>query len=211
MNVIDAMDRLRMRWAFLVPVLLADLGGMVFGWYYYWDVGQFNPASVHYEAVGWWPLVADSPNAVLLFFVAVLVFKLTGWRNKWLDAAALILNVYVGLWTSYLFIIYADTMGTWDWGSTNNILFFSHLGMPLQTVVLVRRMRGDSWRLPQLGALVLAAALYIFVDYWAPMLHPAPFLHGDDRLLHLGSPWLMVAAVGAWLALCRPWPKPEPK
>ncbi len=200
-RLFSLLHHLKTRWVFVIPILIADLAGMIFGWYYYWDVGQFNPASGFYEHWAWWPLVADSPNAVLLFFLALLLHKAFGWRNKWLDASALILNIYVGLWTSYLFIMFPDRMGTWDWGSTNNILFFSHLGMPLQALLLVKDLRSDAW--PRWAAPVVLAsvALYIFVDYWGPMLHPAPFLHPNDGPLHAGSPWLMVVAVLAWLAI----------
>jgi hypothetical protein len=70
--------------------------------------------------------------------------------------------------------------------------------MPLQAFVLVPDMQADRWRLPETLLVAAAAVLYIAVDYWGPMLHPAPFLHPDDRVLHLGSPWLMVVAVAAW-------------
>ncbi len=195
------LHRFKTDWRLLVPILVADLAGMGFGWYYYWDVGQFNPASRFYESPGWWPLVADSPNAVLLFFVAVLAYRLTGWRNRWLDAFAFTLNIYVGLWTSFLFLSYPERMGTFTWGSTNNLLFFAHLGMPLQAFVLLRGMRRDSWAGWERLIVVAALSAFVGVDYWGPMLHPAPFLHPDDTVLHLVSPWLMVTAAAAWLTV----------
>ena len=194
------LQRFKTDWRFMAPVLLADVAGMAFGWYYYWDVGQFKPASRYHEDPAWWPLVADSPNAVLLFFVSVLAFRLAGWRHKLLDAFAFALNIYVGLWTSFLFLAYPQEMGTFDWGSTNNLLFFSHLGMPLQALVLLPDMRRDAWRWPGRVGVLACLAAFVWVDYWGPMLHPAPFLHPDDAVLHAGSPWLMVAAGAAWLA-----------
>ncbi|HLF15869.1 MAG TPA: DUF1405 domain-containing protein [Candidatus Thermoplasmatota archaeon] len=185
---------------FLAPILIANLAGIVFGWYYYWDVGQFDPSSPYYQEPWWWPLVADSPNAVLLFFVAMVAHRLKGWRSKGLDAAAFTLNIYVGLWTSALFLLYPERMGTFDWGSTNNILFFSHMGMPLQALLLLPEMRGDRWSWIGRAAVVAALALFVGVDYWGPLLHPAPFLHPGDAALHRLSPWLMAVAAGAWLA-----------
>ena len=211
MSLASALQRFKTDWRLLVPLLLANLAGMVFGWYYYADVGQFDlshlncgPGANEYCQPWWtWPLVADSPNAVLLFFVAVLAYKLTGWRNKWLDASAFILNIYVGSWTTFLFLSYPDRMGTFDWGSVaqgnaNPVLFLAHMGMPLQAFVLAPDMRRDVWHLPKSLLMELCAAIYIAVDYWGPMLHPAPFLHPDDRALHIGSPILMVVAVVAW-------------
>lgn len=194
MDVWERLHNITWLWYVTAAILMLDFLGMVFGWYYYWDVGQFDPASTVYEHWAWWPLVSDSPNAVLVFFVALAAYRFWGWRNKWLDAAAVILNVYVGCWTTLLFINYADQMGTWNWGSTNNVLFFSHLAMPAQAFVLLHRMRDDVITAWQWVALSAAGAFYVFVDYWGPELHPAPFV--QDDILTAGSPWLMVIALG---------------
>jgi uncharacterized membrane protein YpjA len=207
----------------LAPLLLLNLLGMGFGWYYYHDVGQFDFADLDCSASAdddpcqpWWlwPIVADSPNAVALFFVAALAYRLTGWRNKWLDAFAFTLNIYVGCWTTFLFLAYPDRMGTFDYasvatGNANPVLFIAHMGMPLQAFVLLQDMRRDRWAPIGVGALLALLAAYITVDYWnvvgdllpRGVLHPAPFLHPDDRPLHMGSPWLMVAAAATWLAV----------
>lgn len=192
-NLTERLHEASKLWWIVVLVGFADVLGMVFGWYYYWDVGQFNPDSRFFEAYYWWPLVSDSPNAVLLFFVPFVLYAINGWRNKWLDAAAVITNVYVGCWTTMLFLSYSQEMGTWDWGSTNNVLFFSHLGMPAQALFFLHRMRNDHFSLPQWLWLIGAGALYVFVDYWGPELHPAPSL--DDGILTAASPWLMVVAL----------------
>ena len=206
MGLLATLHRFKTDWRLLAPLLLLNAAGMAFGWYYYWDVGQFDPASKHYEPVWTWPLVADSPNAVLLFFVAALAYRLTGWRSKWLDAFAFTLNVYVGLWTTFLFLAYSERMGTFDWagvphGNANPVLFLAHMGMPLQAFVLVHGMRGDKWAGVGAAAVVAVLAAYVAVDYWGPVLHPAPFLHPEDGVLHAGAPWLMVAAAVAWLAV----------
>lgn len=210
----SSLHRFKTDWRLLVPLLLVNLAGMVFGWYYYYDVGQFDPASQYFEPIWSWPLVADSPNAVALFFIAALAYKLTGWRSKWLEAFAFTLNVYVGLWTTFLFLAYADTMGTFEWsrvpdGHANPVLFVAHMGMPLQALVLMQDLRRDQWRLPALALVLAGLATYIFVDYWGPIWHPAPFLHPDDRTLHAGAPALMVLAAVAWLVAVL-W-KPEAK
>lgn len=204
MGLAATLHRFKSDWRLLAPLLLVNAAGMAFGWYYYYDVGQFDPASRYFEPVWSWPLVADSPNAVALFFVAALAYKLTGWRSKWLDAFAFTLNIYVGLWTTFLFLAYADTMGTFAWarvaeGHANPVLFVAHMGMPLQAFVLLQDLRKDDWNVPAIAAVLAALAAYIAVDYWGPVWHPAPFLHPDDATLHAGSPALMVAAAAAWL------------
>lgn len=190
-------------------LLVANVAGMVYGWGYYVAVGQFEPGNLHCTAPAgphctpWWswPLVADSPNAVFLFFVAVLVARLFGARHRLLDGTAFVLNVYVGLWTTMTFLAFPADMGTWRWGSTNNILFFTHLGMPLQALLLVPRMRGDLWSRRELALVATGLAAYLFVDYLGPVWHPAPWLHPADLVLHIGSPLLMVAAFVAWRVL----------
>jgi uncharacterized membrane protein YpjA len=213
----DVLQRFKTDWRLLVPLLLLNLAGMVFGWYYYAEVGQFDlahlacgPGSNPYcQPIWMWPLVADSPNAVLLFFVAVLAYKLSGWRSKWLDAFAFTLCIYVGCWTTFLFLSFPERMGTFDYasvaqGNANPVLFIAHMGMPLEAFVLARDMRRDRWSVPAAIAVLAALAVFVYVDYWGPMLHPAPFLHPDDRALHVGSPWLMVGAALAWLIVVRP-------
>ncbi len=216
MGLVAALHRFKSDWRLLAPLLLVNLAGMAFGWYYYYDVGQFDPASRYFEPYWSWPLVSDSPNAVALFFVATLAYRLTGWRNRWLDAFAFTLNMYVGLWTTFLFLAYADAMGTFDWsrvpdGNANPMLFIAHMGMPLQAFVLLQDMRRDSWRPRSILAVLAALAVYVGVDYWGPVWHPAPFLHPDDAVLHLGSPILMGVAAVAWLAIVlRRTPRPGP-
>ena len=229
MGLVATLHRFKTDWRLLAPLLLLNLAGMGFGWYYYHDVGQFDFADLDCSAADeddpcqpWWlwPLVADSPNAVALFFVAALAYKLTGWRNKWLDAFAFTLNIYVGCWTTFLFLTYPDRMGTFDYAlvatNANPVLFIAHMGMPLQSFVLLQDMRGDGWRKPAIAVVLASLVTYIVVDYWGAVgdllprgvLHPAPFLHPDDRPLHIGSPLLMVIAVLAWIAVVL-WPRPR--
>ena len=231
MGLPATLHRFKTDWRLLAPLLLVNAAGMAFGWYYYADVGQFDlshlscgdGAGKHCQPWWLWPLVSDSPNAVALFFVAALAYKLTGWRSKWLDAAAFVLNVYVGCWTTFLFLAYSDTMRTFDYGSVadgnaNPILFIAHMGMPMQAFVLLQDMKTDSWRLPQSLLVEAGAALFVAVDYWRAIgawlpngvLHPAPFLHPGDRALHLGSPLLMLLAVVLWW-FAKPRPTPRPK
>lgn len=204
----------------LILLCVADVAGILGGWYYYVQAGQFDLAHpVCGEGAGphctpfWsWPLVADSPNAVLVVLAALLLHRLAGWRHAVLDAAAFTLNVYVGLWTTALFLAYADAMGTFD-GGVNTVLFVTHMGMPLQAVVLLQDMRKDSWRAAGVVLVGLALAAFVAVDYWGPHWHPAPQVDaasddvvgwGGHALLQALSVALMAATFAAWLLLARP-------
>jgi uncharacterized membrane protein YpjA len=196
----ERLDRLKtIRWLVLA-ILAVDLIAMVYGWYYYVEVGQFVTSSLYYVHWSLWWLVSDSPNAVLLFFVAIGLYLFTGWRNKWLDAFAFILNIYVGFWTSLLFLLYPEWLGTFDWGSTNNILFFAHLGMPAQAFMLAQGLRGDDWKWQPLAVIAASLTAYIGVDYWWLNIHPAPFIHPNDATLHWASPLLMLGVFAVFLA-----------
>jgi uncharacterized membrane protein YpjA len=201
-------------WAlvFLVP----NLVGIGFGYYYYWQVGQFDPSSSYFRAYGWWPFISDSPNAVLLMTVAWLLYAFGRRRSKVLDAVAFTAMAYVGLWTTFLFVAYADQMGTYQWasvlhGNANPILFVSHMGMPLEALLLVRDLRRDAWAWIAAGGVLGWNVLNLLLDYWGPHLHPAPFLHDpqhlpplastSDAVLHAGSPLLMALTLAAWLAV----------
>lgn len=205
------------RW--LVALMLANLAGIVFGYYYYWDVGQFNPASSYYESPWLWVFVSDSPNAVVLMSVALIGWHF-GLRSKVLDGLAFVHMVYVGLWTTYLFVLYPDQLGTYDWasvadGNANPVLFISHMGMPLEALLLVPHLRDGArpswWALP---AMTAWGALNLVLDYWTLELRPAPFVAAGPELAW-GSVGLMLIAVGAWftirsLARTQPLPRPAP-
>ena len=212
MPVGDLLQRFKSDWRLLGPLMTLNLLGLVFGYYYYADVGQFDlghlacgtGANRYCTPVWDWPLVADSPNAVLLFMVAAIAYKVAGWRSKWLDAFAFALNVYVGCWTTFLFLAYPSTLGTFAWssvahGNANPVLFVAHMGMPLQAFVLARDLRRDAWTWGPVAAILAGLAAFVYVDYWGPHLHPAPFLHAAgvaddwvhwarDRLLHAAGP-----------------------
>ncbi|HUR61004.1 MAG TPA: DUF1405 domain-containing protein [Candidatus Thermoplasmatota archaeon] len=195
--------------AWALVLMVPNLVGIGFGYYYYHDVGQFDPGSAYFRSYGWWPFIADSPTAVLLMSVSLLAFAFRGKRSKVLDAIAFTAMVYVGLWTTMLFLSYPEQLGTFRLGSTNNLLFVSHMGMPLEALLLVRDMRMDKWTWVGVGGILGWNVLNLYLDYWGPHLHPAPFLHdlghlpplhsASDATLHLLSPLLMAFTLMTWL------------
>jgi uncharacterized membrane protein YpjA len=213
-RVWEFFHRLKAGRGWALALMVPNLVGIGFGYYYYYDVGQFNPSSEYFRSYGWWPFIADSPTAVVLMSASLLLYAFGRRRSKVLDAVAFTAMVYVGLWTTFLFLAYPARMGTFDWagvahGNANPVLFVSHMGMPLEALLLVRDLRRDAW--PYLAAAGVLGwnLLNLLLDYWGPHLHPAPFLHRpgplppasspSDALLHAGSPWLMAFTLAAWL------------
>lgn len=205
--------------AWALVLMVPNLVGIVFGYYYYYEVGQFDPSSAYFRSYGWWPFIADSPTAVVLMSVSLLAYAFWGKRSKVFDAIAFTAMVYVGLWTTMLFLAYSQRMGTFDWGNLatnqNPILFVSHMGMPLEALLLVRDLRMDRWTWAGIAGILAWNGLNLGLDYWGPHLHPAPFLHDAahlppatstaDATLHLLSPLLMAFTLAVWLWVV--WPK----
>lgn len=210
--LLDGLSRDR---RFLLALMAPNLVGIVVGYYYYWQVGQFDPASRFWRNPAWWPFIPDSPNAVLAMSVALLVPAFGGRRSRLLDHVAFTAMVYVGLWTTMLFLSYPERMGTFDWagvmqGNSNPVLFVSHMGMPLEALLVVPRLRRDppAWGL--VSMVVAWNVLNLGLDYWGPHLHPAPHLHDAgapppatspfDAALHARSPIVMAIALAAWMS-----------
>jgi uncharacterized membrane protein YpjA len=185
------------RW-WVAALMVPNLLGIIFGYYYYWEVGQFNPHSSYFRAYGWWPFIPDSPNAVVLMAASLLLYQWGGRRSRILDGLAFTAMIYVGLWTTALFLTYPEQLGTFHWGGTNNVLFFSHMGMPLEALLLVRDLRRDPVPYTLAAGLLLWNVGNLWLDYGPVHLHPAPFVD-DHTPMHAFSPWLMAIAMLAWL------------
>ncbi len=199
----DTMAALRSKHWMFWGLTVANALGIGFGYYYYWQVGQFNPASVYYQHWSLWAFVSDSPNAVLLMQVSLSLWYFGRKRYAWLDSLAFVHMVYVGLWTTYLFLSEPDQLGTFDWGGTNNILFFSHMGMPLEALLLVQPLQRDTLKWWAPAAMIGWVSLNLFLDYGPPALRPAPFV-AVDEWFWFGATGLMALSVGMWLLTIRP-------
>lgn len=192
-------------------LMLPNLAGIIGGYSFYVQAGQFDSSSPYFRAYGWWPFISDSPNAVLLASVAILLCAFGRRRSRILDHLAFTSMVYVGLWTTMYFLLYPERTGSLTWGTTNNILFVSHMGMPLQALVFVPDLRRDAGTWLVVAAVAAWHALNTWMDYWGPHLHPGSFMHSPgpippasspyDAALHQWSPILMGAVLLGWLAI----------
>lgn len=149
-------------WAALIGLI--NLVGIVYGFYYYRE--QFLTTPWY-----WWPIVPDSPLAVLWAELALLAFWLKR-ESPLLNALAFIGNVQVGLWTVYVLLAYAPEFGTYSF-NLNTILLGAHAAMAVLALIFaqgLRAARAVRGRGPIL-AIAAAAAYYAIndaFDYFGP-------------------------------------------
>jgi len=121
---------------FLYFLILVNLLGTVFGFYYYFE--QLMATPVHL-----WIFVPASPLATL-FIAGSIYFNINDRPVPILDALAFIGNFKYGLWTVFCLIYYSDIF----FGANSTILYsfmlVSHFGMFLQSF-LVFNWRNINW------------------------------------------------------------------
>ena len=182
------LENLGLRLAWLIVAV--NLAGTVFGFWYYRFQFAGTPTVM-------WPFVPDSPIATLLFALAVAAWKL-GRELPWLTALAFFGNIILGLWTPYTLLVFSD--GFFAQGihpAMYAFLFFSHLAMVVQALVLHRISDFPVW------AVAVALAWYgvdLIVDYFVPVVGETPhhtLIPPDrDEPMFLGADALGVAATG---------------
>lgn len=213
-RALAALQRPWLAWA----VAAVNLGGILYGFYYYLPQFRVTP---------WWlwPLVPDSPMAVLLATSALVLFALGRDRPVW-NLVAMAAMVKVGVWTAVILPWFPDHFGFswipgglacggtgWDFrcADLNTYLFYLHLGMVAEALLLVGRYpRG-------VRAFVAVAALFVaidVVDYHWPADHtgrgcPGIFPHTVPCDHHFATfvvtAAVSLAAVAALWGLQRWW------
>ncbi|HVL88323.1 MAG TPA: DUF1405 domain-containing protein [Candidatus Thermoplasmatota archaeon] len=138
-SLLEWLGGFRRERGWILILLVANLLGVAYGFYYYGRQFVLTPPYL-------WPLVPDSPLAVLLI-VAALLLALAGRQNRWIDAFAFVANVKVGLWTAFVLLYYGPEFRIFDEPllNLNFYLFWLHLGMAAEAFVLVRGMRHLRW------------------------------------------------------------------
>lgn len=134
----------------LTAALLAvNLFGTAYGFYWYRAQLAATPA-------WYWPIVPDSPVAVLLFTLFLAAF-LSGRHLPHLSALAYLTSIKYGLWTPAVMAHYWLTAREATFDSIH--LSLSHLGMGLEALIFMRVV-------PPARAPVLAAGAWLlFNDY----------------------------------------------
>lgn len=144
---------------YFLPLALINLAGAVYGFYWYRDQLLSTPPWA-------WPLVADSPLAVLAFGFYLLSLHRGGRRFPLLEAYALLTTLKYGLWT--------DLVIGQSWLAGGQVIFedvhllASHFGMALEAFLFLRYFA------PPLPYGLLVSAWLVLNDYvdYARGLHP---------------------------------------
>ena len=145
---------LRLVWV----VVAANLVGTAFGFYYY--RGQFAA-----EPLVAWPVVPDSPVATTFVALAFASWAL-GRRPRYLAALGVLGSLKLGAWTPYVLVVFADGF-SYLHPAMYHFLFWSHVGMVVQALVLYRVATFDG------RAIGVAVGWYLLndlVDYFVPIV-----------------------------------------
>lgn len=131
----DWLDQFRARPRLAWLLVLINLGGVAYGFYYYGPQFGLTPAWL-------WPWVPDSPASVGLFALALALHQLKR-PSQVVDWLAFLANIKVGLWTVFVLGYYDAHFGIWTEPLTNlNFwLFWLHAAMAAQALVLARSLR----------------------------------------------------------------------
>ncbi|PSP59500.1 DUF1405 domain-containing protein [Halobacteriales archaeon QH_7_66_36] len=181
---------LRLLW----PIVLVNLAGTAFGFWYY----RFQLAGTPAVA---WPVVPDSPLATL--FIAL---SLAAWRldvdRPWLHALAFFGCIKLGAWTPFVQLVVngQGTTPTWLY----QFLIWSHAAMVVQAFLIQRYAEFP------VGAVAVALAWYglnDLVDYFVPVVgDPHHTLLAaelvDGRIDHSVAAHDTAAAAAVLLTMC---------
>lgn len=147
-----------------IPLALGNLVAVYYGWTDYYDY-QFSITPVHL-----WPFVSDSPNAVLLFALVLVLYQIRA-RSGILDLFAFIANIKVGLWTVFVLFYYYDEFFTPEDRLLRWTLLALHVGMVGQAFVLYHDLHQARWRPVAVSAVFSVFVAHDVVDY-AVGTHP---------------------------------------
>lgn len=116
------------------------------------------------------PFIADSPNAVGLFALVILlaVFRK---RSALLDLFAWVANIKVGIWSAFVLLYYYQAFFDHD-AVLRWLLFWLHIGMVAQAMLLHHDLRRDP---PKVWMFLVVAAWLVLTDWldYGPLrIHP---------------------------------------
>ena len=174
---------------FVWLVIVVNLAGTAFGFYYYAAQFAATPVVV-------WPFVPDSPMGTLFIALALGLWAL-GRPNEYANAFALFGCIKLGAWTPYVLLAFFPA---WDvWWPMYNFLFWSHCAMVVQAFVLHRIAE---FPVRAVAAATLWYTVDLTVDYFynptGVLTHTTiPVLRYEPWFLDASVTNLQIAAAGA--------------
>ncbi|WP_255168683.1 DUF1405 domain-containing protein [Natrononativus amylolyticus] len=182
----ERLEDLGLRYAWLIVAI--NLAGTAFGFWYYRH--QFADT-----AMVMWPWVPDSPLATLFIALAIAAWKL-GHELPWLTALAFFGNIVLGLWTPYTLLVFYETYAAQTHPLMYQFLFWSHLAMVVQALVLHRI---TDFSVSAVGVALLWYWSNLVVDYFVPIVgdpHHTAIPLARDAEMFLGADALGLIAAG---------------
>jgi uncharacterized membrane protein YpjA len=159
-------------------ILLIDLVGIFYGYYYYEDQLGSTPLYL-------WLFVPDCPFYLMLFTIA-LVLAVFGFENKLFSYIAVVGIMKYGIWTLAALLVFGDYFFSAPFFIMSLTLFILHIGMAIEGPLLLPKKLG---RL-DLGVCILWFLINDYFDYFYGYLDNAgryvlgthPILPSADRL-----------------------------
>lgn len=148
----------------LVVFALANLIGTYYGFF------VFYRDQILSETIWLWLFIPDSPLATLLAAISLITFA-KGINNSLIDILAVFANLKYGLWTCLMILIYTDGFMQMNSLEMNIFIFFSHLAMSLQAILI--------WSYTEIRIIPLITSLSYFIvndvlDYVYQIHPPLP-------------------------------------
>jgi uncharacterized membrane protein YpjA len=173
---------------FVWPIVVINLLGTAFGFWYYRFQFQRVPAEM-------WLFVPDSPGATLLIALALAAWAV-GRHSDVLATLAFFGNIKLGLWTPYVLVVFFPAFYANAGPALYAFLFVSHLGMVVQAFVLYRI---TTFPLRAVGVATAWYTVDLLMDYFVPIRGGVTHttLPYPDSAAWFTTSVLQVAAAGA--------------
>ena len=187
----ERVENLGLRYAWVVVAI--NLVGTAFGFYFY----AFRTGQLLETPLLMWPWVPDSPLATLFAAGAFGAYAL-GRPREVLNAFAFFGNLVLGFWTPFVLLVFADAYA-WMHPAMYHFLFWSHLGMVVQALVIYRFADFPPWAV---GLAVVWYGLDIVVDFLVPVVgepHHTVLPVPRDTPMWGNATAIDVAAAGAFV------------
>jgi len=144
--------------SFLWLLLLINIGGTLYGYYWYgWQLVE-TPAI-------FLPFVPDSPTASLFFVIVLAAFLL---RKNWpiIEALAIVTLFKYGFWAVVMNVLVLNQTG--ELNIAGWMLIFSHAGMAIEGLLYAPFFRFKKWHLILAGIWTLHNDVIDYVFFMMP-------------------------------------------